>query len=343
MSAVDSPELDRFTRWFYEPATGPTVLWRQLLRVARANLNDGSLAHDVVTDVIKSLLQRLGAGSAELFPLPSQDGPIEGERDFEDLRRYLARSVEYAAQRRNVGDGMQAPTVDEHAWEAMLDEPDVALTWSYRSHIQDPTSGAALDTIANASVIEAWAQTLGLVRETIGTDHRLAPAPDRPAIVHYLKSLCTAVGVAGGWLQLVGTDAGLSVLARARVSAVTLMPSGRNDNRTFDIAFHHAFWRTCGELVLRPGFVLQTPQLMDDLAAFTKVDVFKVMLEHHQGMMSAAPRGFSFRASRSESVPNRALVLYGRMAWWDNLVRSVYPGAVVLPPPTSYVLESSEA
>ncbi len=343
MLAVDAAELDRFARWFYEPATGPTVLWRQLLRVARANLNDGSLAHDVVADVIKSLLQRLATGSAELLPLPSKKGPIEDERDFEDLRRYLARSVEYAAQRRSVGDGMRAPTVDEHAWEAMLDEPEVGLTWGYRSHIQDPTSGPALDTIANASALKAWARALALVRQTIVTDHGLAPEADRPAIVGYLESLCAAVGVAGGWMQLLGTDDGISILARARASAVTLMPPGRNDNRSFETAFHHAFWRTCGGLVHRPGVVLQTPQLLDNLAAFTDVDIFEVMREHHRGMMTAAPRGFSFRARRSAAVPNRALILYGRMGWWDNLVRFVYPGAVVLPPPTAYVLESSEA
>lgn len=343
MSAVDAPDLDRFSRWFYQPATGPTILWRQLLRIARANLNDASLAHDVVTDVIKSVLQRISTGSAELLPLPGQKGAIEDEPDFDDLRRYLAKSVEYSARARNVGDARQAPTVDDPAWQAMLDDPEVGLSWGYRSHVQDPTSGPALDAIANAGALDAWARALAVVRENIGIDHRLAASSDRAAFDGYLKSLCAAVEVAGGWVKLIGTDDGISILSRARSSAVMLMPPGRNDNRTFDIAFHHAFWRACGELVHRPGFILQTPQLLDGLAAFTKVDVFKVMLEHHEGMMRAAPRGFSFRASRSESVPNRTLVFYGRMAWWDNLVRFVSPQAVVLPPPTVYVLESSEA
>lgn len=188
---------------------------------------------------------------------------------------------------------MQAPTVDEHAWEAMLDEPEVGLTWVSLAH-----PGPDLGPSARHDRQCQRAEGLG-TGPGIGTsDHRHRPracSGGRSPRDRRLSRIAVR-------RQRVWLEDGCSFLERT--TAFHPRP-GPGECRDADATrkkrqsllrdrLSHAFWRTCGGLVHRPGVVLRRLRSCWIIWLPSRCRYLQVMREHHRGMMTAAPRRLLF-------------------------------------------------
>jgi len=200
------------------------------------------------------------------------------------------------------------------------------------------------ETMSTSENFGAWIRALKEVRQLMATDARLAPEKDRAACLAYLDRLVEPLrpGPVPSGTEPAPEDQDLVSAAMLDAVAVLATSTGRPQRlvRAFRTSFHHAFWRTVGELHVAGSHDLRDAAALAPLGAFAGVDVSAFMEEHHRKMMRTTVRPFTPRRERFP-VPNRVLLFEGRRAWWGSLIHRVSPAADALPPPTDYVLPES--
>lgn len=333
MGQADS---ERFLRWFYDADNFRTGLWKRLSNIARYELHDAWDADSQLDELIARLYKRAGNESHDLFPVPLPGiEALEDQPDYDDIARYSQAATRLLAKSSNRRTDAEVD-IDSRSEEILSgnspDEMELVVA---------PSAVSAFETLSMSLSLNAWCSTLLVVRNKMEGDERLAEPVDRPAFLAFLDHLIADTSSFIDWQAFAMDHESVPLISAAEQAALGPLSPSAPVVRRFRTRFHHAFWRTCGELIAESSLPLEVPQDVAHLSTFAGEEIGRFMLLQHEGMMSNRPRPFIPRGTRGD-VPGRVLVRCGRETWWDNLVRRTAPGSPSLRPPTRYFLASDE-
>lgn len=333
MGQADS---ERFLRWFYDADNFRTGLWKRLSNIARYKLRDAWDADSQLDELIARLYKRAGNESHDLFPVPLPGiEALEDQPDYDDIARYSQAATRLLAKSSNRKADAEVE-IDPRGGDIL--EGNAA---NEEALVIVPSAVSTLDTLVVANSLPAWSGTLRVIRRKLEEDDRLAEPVDMPRFLAFLDFLINDVESYSDWQTFAVTRGRDPLISEAEKSVVESIGKKGHELRGFQTRFHHAFWRTCGELILMSPAKLDVPEDVQHLSVFAGQEIGQFMRDHHAGMMRNRPRPFTPRGARFR-VPNRVLLSCGRQTWWDNLARRTSLASPALRPPTPFVLQSSE-